>query len=37
MIYDRNLDYYEIVILKPMSVNKDFQSWLLIAWQHSHQ
>ena len=27
----------EISILKSTLVNKDFQTWLLIGWQHSHQ
>ena len=26
--------YYEVLMLKSMLVNKDFQTWLLIGWQH---
>ena len=29
--------YEEISMLKSMVVNKDFQTWHLIGWQHSHQ
>ena len=31
------LGYYEIAMLKSMLVNKDFQTWHLIGWQHSRQ
>ena len=31
------LGYWEISMLKSMSVNKDFQTWHLIGWQHSCQ
>ena len=30
-------DYLKISILKSISDNKDFQTWHLIGWQHSHQ
>ena len=33
----RCLDYYESSMLKSMSVNKDFQIWHLIGWQHNRQ
>ena len=29
--------YLEISMLKSMLVNNDFQTWHLIAWQHSRQ
>ena len=32
----RGLGYKEISMLKSMSVKKDFQTWHLIGWQHSH-
>ena len=31
------LGYYEISMLKSMLVDKDFQTWHLIGWQHSWQ
>ena len=31
------LDYWEIYMLKSKLVEKDFQTWSLIGWQHSRQ
>ena len=31
-----SLDSLEIAMLRSMSANKEFQTWHLIGWQHSH-
>ena len=39
-IFDKNtwgLDNWDISMLKSMLVNKNFETWFLIGWQHSQQ